>query len=432
MNMLDSLIPKSIIITLATAISILFFGCQAQAQGMGSAYAPEILGPGISVDALSTSTSILLSNPTAQKSRYGDYARALILEAEPQIIKDGNQAKQVTVYKLEILSGPHKNTKQISVMDPSQMNFGFSPQMGDMVIIYIQPDSNQDELTIFLENHDRRNIYLWLALTVFVLLLLLAGARGLRIFLFFLTPIILLLELVIPLYTHKYPALLIIFLTALVYSATHSLLFQGYNRKTAATILTTVTSSTLSYILIRLLSDWANLNIYTQNPAIELFKENPSLDIQFMVVLGMMMIFIGTVHAITSPIMSAVHGLKKANLILSFKKIFSTSMNIGKEYLVSSAPVISLAYLGLSFVFFLNTSISQNPFIKNINDDAVSQALILPIGGLMGLILSIFIASIVAALFWTEYTPRQLDPLKRAVSWRQNDEPPGDPRDVNQ
>ena len=103
-------------------------------------------------------------------------------------------------------------------------------------------------------------------------------------------------------------------------------------------------------------------------------------------------------------------------------------MDIGKEHLSAVAPIISLAYLGPAFIFFLNSSISQNPFIKNINEDAVSQALILPIGGLMGLILSIFIAATVAALFWTEYAPRQLDPLKRAVSWRQNNEPPNEPQ----
>lgn len=431
MNMSASFIPRSILITITAAICGLFFGYQAQAQSTGSVYAPEILGPGISVDALSTSTNInniLLSNPTAQKSRYGDYARALILEVIPQIIKDGNQTKQVLIYKLEILSGAHKDTKQTSVMDPGQMNFGFNPQMGDMVIIYIQPGSNQDELTIFLENYDRRNIYLWLTLTALVLLIILAGSKGLKIFIFFLIPLGLLLELIIPLYTHKYPALLIIFLISLIYSASHSLLFQGYNRKTAAAVITTISSSILSYILIRLLSEWADLNIYSQNSVIDLFKENPSLDAQFMVVLGLMMILIGAVHTITSPIMSAVHELKKANLVLSFKKIFSAAMDIGKEQLTAVAPVISLAYLGMAFVFFLNSSISQNPFIKNINDDAVSQALILPIGGLIGLILSIFIASTVAALFWTEYAPRQLDPMKRAVSWRQNNEPPNEPQ----
>lgn len=428
MHMLESFIPKSILAAITVSLGVIFFSCQAQAQGMGSVYAPEILGPGISVDAFSSSTNILPANPAAQKSRYGDYARALILEVAPQIIKDDQQTKQVLVYKLEILSGAHKNTKQTSVMDPVQMNFGFNPQMGDMVIIYIQAGSNQDEPTIFLENYDRRNIYLWLALTVFVLLMLLAGSKGIKFFILFLVPLGLLLELIIPLYTHKYPALFIIFLMALIYSAAHSLLFQGYNRKTAAAVITTVSSSVLSYILIRLLSEWADLNINNQNTAVDLFKENPSLDAQFVVVLGLMIILIGAVHAITSPIMSAVHELKKANLILSFKKIFSAAMDIGKEHLSAMAPIISLAYLGPAFIFFLNSSISQNPFIKNINEDAVSQALILPIGGLMGLILSIFIAATVAALFWTEYAPRQLDPLKRAVSWRQNNEPPNEPQ----
>ncbi len=427
MNMLESFNPKSILIAIIVSISAGFFGYQVQAQNTGSVYAPEILGPGITVDALSTSSNIILSDPAAEKSRYGDYARALILEVNPQLVKNGSQAKQVFVYELEILSGTYKNTKRTSVMDPSEMNFGFNPQMGDMVIIYIQPGLNQDDPTIFLENHDRRDIYLWITLSAFILLILLAGSKGIKIFLFFFAPLILLLQIIIPLYTHKYPALLIVFLIALVYSSAHSLLFQGYNRKTLASIVTTVLSSIVSYILIRLLSEWANLNIYNQSLAIDLFKENPSLDTQFMVVLGTMLIFIGTIHSMAAPIMSAVYELKKANLILSFKKIFSASMDMGKEHLASMAPIISLAYLGLAFVFFIDSSISQNPFIKNINSDAVSQALILPIGGLIGLILAIFIASTVAAFFWTEYAPRNLDPLRRAVSWRQDNEPPSAP-----
>lgn len=427
MDMLESLIRKSILIAITVSISTGFFGYQVQAQNTGSAYVPEILGPGITVDALSTSSNIILSDPAAEKSRYGDYARALILEVNPQLVKNGSEAKQVFVYKLEILSGTYKNTKRTSVMDPSEMDFGFNPQMGDMVIVYIQPGLNQDEPAIFLENHDRRNIYLWITLSTFILLILLAGSKGIKIFLFFFAPLILLLQIIIPLYTHKYPALLIIFLIALIYSSAHSLLFQGYNRKTLASIITTVLSSITGYALIRLLSEWANLNIYNQSLAINLFKENPSLDTQFMVVLGTMMIFIGTVHSIASPIMSAVHELKKANLILSFKKIFSAAMDMGKEQLAALAPIISLAYLGLAGVFFIDSAISQNPFIKNINGDAVSQALILPIGGLMGLIIAIFIASTVAALFWTEYAPRNLDPLRRAVSWRQDNERPEAP-----
>lgn len=408
-------------------ISAVFLGHQVQAQTTGSAYAPEILGPGITVDTLSTSSNIIFNDPTAEKSRYGDYARALILEVNPQLIKDGNQAKQVFVYKLEVLSGTYKKTKRTSVMDPSQMNFGFNPQVGDMVIIYIQPSLNQDEPTIFLENHDRRNIYLWLILCALILLILLAGSRGITIFLIFLTPVVLLLQIIIPLYTHKYPALFIVFLTALIYSSAYSLLFQGYNRKTLASIITTVSSSIMGYFLIRLLTGWANLNLFHQSLAIDLFKENPSLDTQFVVVLSLMLFFIGIVHGLASSIMSAIHELKTANLILSFKKIFSASLDIGKEHLTAMAPTISFAFLGFALIFFINASISQDPFIKNINHDLISQALILPLGGLIGLIITIFIAATVAALFWTEYAPRNLDPVRRAVSWRKDNEPPATP-----
>lgn len=382
----------------------------------------DLMGPGIAVDSVASGTSDVLPANT-QRSQYGTYERALVREASEETIKTTAGAQKRAVYSLEFLTGNHKGTWQKIAVDQTGASLGFKPQAGDSIIIYVQPSPNQSQPIIFLEGYDRQNSYLLIIIALVICGLLLAGRTGLKIMLAILVSILLATKFVLPLYLSHLPTSLIIILFLLVFSGLNSLLAVGWNKQTLTTALSTTISGLMAYGVFCLFVTSSHLTWLDGSNTI--FKNDPLLNPQSLLLLVMLLITAGLIQDLALTASKTIAELKQFAPALGFKELFKAGMLVGQERIVSLAPIICLIYLGLSSTIFLESGLALYPWIKFINQDGMVQAIILPLVGIITLLLSLPICSLVATLAWTR-TFRNADPLRRATSWRKEGAPEAD------
>ncbi|MFA6100053.1 MAG: YibE/F family protein [Patescibacteria group bacterium] len=368
---------------------------------------------------LPTPTTALtgLSVQNAQRSQYGTYERALIKEASQQTITSSKGAELVFSYVLEFRTGHLQGTTQKITVTPSSLPVGFKPEVGDMVVVYVQPDINQAVPIVFFESYDRQNTFFWLIAILVVCGLFFAGWKSLKIPLIYLLAFVLCFKVAIPFYVLDWPGWVTALILLVLFSGASTLLLAGKGRQSLISLVGTLASGLLSYILMLITFSWAHLG-----GAIELsLGNNPLLDPKDLMIFGSWLVILCFQQDMAVAISYGLSEIKRITGGLSFKALFQSGMVIGRERLVNLTPILSLAFLGIPIILLAQGTSADYPWLKFINTEAVTQAIALPITGLISLILTVPLVSLIITLANARQINREVDPLRRAVSWRQTE-----------
>lgn len=189
----------------------------------------------------------------------------------------------------------------------------------------------------------------------------------------------------------------------------------GWNKQALTATIGSTLSGLMAYVIFYLFASSAHLSWLSGSDTI--FKNDSLLNPQSLLLLVALLVAVGLIQDLALIVSKTIAELKQFSPSLGFKELFKAGMLVGQGRLVSLAPIICLIYLGFASTVFLESSLALYPWIKFINQDGVAQAIILPLVGTIGLLLSLPICSLAAALAWTR-TFRGIDPLRRAISWR--------------
>ncbi|MDD5438407.1 MAG: YibE/F family protein [Patescibacteria group bacterium] len=353
--------------------------------------------------AQTTSTSPILGVQNAQRSQYGTYEKAFVKEAEEQTVNTPQGAQHVFAYTLEFRSGNLENTTQKILVNPESLPTNLKPQVGDLLVVYVQPDINQQAPAIFFESYDRQNAFLWLFIGLVILSLALAGWKSLKIPLIYLLSLLLCFEIAVPLSGWNWSSWLIALILLALFALFGS--FVLAKREQRWTVVGGMAvSGMVAYGILNLLASWTRLNL------------NDDLNL-----IGSWLVVVCLQLDLALALAYGLSEIKKMTGVLSFKELFQTGMAAGREKLISLAPILSLAFLGMSLALLANDALAGNPWLKFINTETMAEALTLPMAGLISLILSVPLISLIVALANARQVSRGVDPMRRAISWRQEE-----------
>jgi uncharacterized membrane protein len=354
------------------------------------------------VQAQTTTTSPLTGIQSAQRSQYGTYEKAFVKEASEKTLTTSQGAEHVFEYTLEFRSGRLEGTTQKVTVQPSSLPDELKPQVGDSLIVYVQADINQNAPTVFFESYDRQTSYLWIAAILVILSLVLAGWKTLKLPLIYLLTLLLCFEIAIPLSSWNWPGWVIAIILLAVFSFFGSLLLSSKGQRPWLPMGGTVASGILGYGLLSLFTAWARLQY-----------DGLSL-------LGFWLVVLAFQLDLALALSYGLSEIKKMAGNLNFKELFQMGMNVGREKLINQAPIFCLAIIGLPMALLAQEASAGYPWLKFINTGSVAQAITLPMAGLIGLILAVPIISLLAGLANLRQINRGADPLRRAISWRQD------------
>lgn len=393
----------------------------AQTNSAGSG---NLLGPGMAIDRATSSTGqFATSTETSADSvldnynRFGSYERAIVKKIVSENVQTQDGAIQQLRYTIEILSGDFKDQWHTFTLSALTASRNLQPQEGDNIVVFIQPDG-QNSPKIFLESYDRRNIIIIGLIILFLLLIVIAGGKGLKAMLITALAIFLSIYIPLPLFARNWPVVLIIFLYALALSASIALILHGWSKKTLATVLGTTITAAITSLLTSYFVSAANITGTLSAASTRFFTDNPMLNPQQLIIIGLTAAAFAIILDITVSISCAVQELKNLKSNSGFKELFASGMQIGGEHLLTMSLILPLALLGTSIFIFL-ARYQNTPWIQFINQNETSFLIILSIAGFIGIIISIPVTAAFSALLHSPRVKKD-DRLRKAMRWDNN------------
>ena len=241
---------------------------------------------------------------------------------------------------------------------------------------------------------------LLLIAALFVGLVILVGrGRGLRSLLGTLFSLLVIFFFVLPQIVAGRDPVVISIVGSIALLAVPTYLTYGWNSKSHAAMmgmmLSLVLSATLAYLSVK----WTRLTGLSLEESSYLVLELGSdLNFRGLVLGGIIIGSLGVLDDICVGQASAVFELANTNRNLTWRDLFKSSLNIGRDHIAAMVNTLLLAYVGASMPLMLVFTIYQEPIWRRINREPIAEEIVRTLVGSVGLILAVPITGLIASL----------------------------------
>ncbi|MCC7196813.1 YibE/F family protein [Candidatus Peregrinibacteria bacterium] len=307
------------------------------------------------------------------------------------------------ILKVELINGKNKGRivqinhgSNVSIRETDKVEIGQS-------VVLAQVDTVKGS-TYYIYDKYRLPPTLLVAVIFFALVILMAGKKGFWSIIGLVVSVMVLYYFIVPGIISGQNPLLISTIGALLICVCSMFLAHGFNKQTTlafiSTIITLIAAAIFSIIFVnltRLTGAGTEEAFYLQ------FGDLEKLNLQGLLLGGIMIGVLGVLDDITTGQTAAVCEIHKANPKLKFADLYKRGINVGREHIASLVNTLVLAYAGASLplflIFHLNNSI---PLWVNLNSEFIIEEIIRTLVGSTALVLAVPIATFIAARALTQ------------------------------
>lgn len=363
------MLRKSLIITI---LSLLLFYCAPSVQAQTAAQA----------ESVKARVTRILDERTITREN-GD----IITQQDIELISLGGATKG------EILE--YKGISSIDVVSARLY------ETGDTVFVSIEYDE-QNNRVVYITDFVRERGLIILVILFVIVVGLIGGKVGWRSLLALTISFMLILEFLAPLILSGYnpivvgPIATILILAALIY------ITDGFNRKAHIAMLSIFIALIITFLLSWLFVNLTRLSGTSSEEVIYLIGDNiQALNFQGLLLAAIIIGALGVLDDIAIGQIEAVEQLRINNPNQSRLSLFKSAMAIGRAHLGAIINTLFLAYVGASLPLILLFKIKSEPFVsfsQVINHEEIATEIVRGLVGVIGLCLTMPIATILAVL----------------------------------
>ncbi len=345
-------------------------------------------------------TPATIQTPVMQK-----YVKAEVLRIEKEgKTTTGSTTNISQTVRVRIMEGNDKG-KELSVENGGIFIITEDKKVhpGDTVVL--SKLQTQDGKTIFrVSDTYRLPKLLYIALAFFVLVIGIAGKKGIGSILGMLISLSVILWLIVPQILHGSDPLFISIVGSSIILGLTIFLSHGFSRPTLVALSSTVISLILSGLFAVLFVSFARLSGLGSEDAYTLQQGFVNtINFKGLLLGGIIIGALGVLDDVTTTQSATVFTLFETDHKLTFSKLFQKGMKVGKDHIASVVNTLVLAYAGASIgiFIFLSLALQQNtqPLWVIINSEVISEEIVRTIAGSMGLVLAVPITTAMAAFF---------------------------------
>ena len=315
---------------------------------------------------------------------------------------------------VEITSGPYKGEQHTFINSlMGHPLFDMKLTEGRRVILWGEVSEDGALRAIYLQDYVR-DIYVYLVIAIFVLVLILVGGRkGFITVLTLLFTLFAVARVLLPLILKGYSPIPVTIIVAAVITLVTLVAIGGLQRKTYAAVIGTVGGVLVAGILALTIGQAASLTGFSSEEAQMLqFMEVGTIDIRGLLFAGIIIGALGAVMDIAMSISAASHEIYCVNPTLCRQAQMKSAMNVGRDVMGTMANTLILAYVGTSMSLLLLYMGYATPYMSIINSDLVATEVVRALAGSIGLITAIPLTALSSSLL-TIRTPKETDmPVK--------------------
>lgn len=177
-------------------------------------------------------------------------------------------------------------------------------------------------------------------------------------------------------------------------------LAHGFSRQTAIAIAATFLALLATYVLSVLAVNISHLvGLGTEDSYLLELSPTQAINPKGLLLGGILIGTLGALNDITTTQVASIAALFKANPAQTFWHLVNHGTNIGREHIASLVNTLVLAYAGTSLPIFIFLLVNPQhlPLWVILNSESFAQEIVRTLAGSAGLILSVPIATLLAA-----------------------------------
>ncbi len=324
------------------------------------------------------------------------FEKAIVTEVikdnlEESGIRLGNQ-----VVSLKILSGEFRG-KEVTAYSASGYLYGAACKKGLYVTAVV--NESDGELTASVYGYYRSPV-LYAFVAVFLLMIwLIGGKRGLFSVIGLLFTFVCIVWLFLPMVYKGYSPCLAAVLVSVLVTVVSIYMIGGATKKTISAIVGTATGVIISGLCAMLVGKISHISGYNVSDVENLIyiEDMTGIQVGELMFAGIIIASLGAVMDVGMSVSSTIQEISDKNPDLTFKELFRSGINVGRDMMGTMSNTLILAFTGgsintLVYMYCYDYSSRQ---IMNMNDFAIE--LIQGISSSMGVVLTVPIVSLFAA-----------------------------------
>jgi uncharacterized membrane protein len=244
---------------------------------------------------------------------------------------------------------------------------------------------------------DRSTSMIFLVLIYILVIVLVAGFKGLRALVGLLFGLFVVLLFTIPSLFAGSNTLAVGLISSSFIMFVTLYAVHGFNMKTSVALLGTILGLLFTSLFGTLIIQIMHITGFDSDESLQLVQSYPSISLQAIVSCGIIISALGVLNDVTITQSSIVDELKNLNPSITGAQLFMRAMRVGKDHIASTIYTVAFAYIGsaLPVIMWIYT-FSDPVFVKITSETMVTDVVSIFISG-VGLVLSIPLTTFVAA-----------------------------------
>lgn len=338
--------------------------------------------------------TVSLAQSANQAEYYKGNVEKILNETTDKTIQSVKQSLSV-----KLLEGPEKGkTVTASYVFPEKSKPWQSLQKGDDIVVVKQ--AAQGSAYGIYDRFRFTNI-IFIAIGFALLVLIVAGLRGIGSLLGLAISLAIILFFIVPQILGGQDPLFISIIGSLVIMVTTIYLAHGFSQRTTIAIASTFLSLLITGLLAVLFVHLLRLTGGGSEDAYMLQFGKQAINLQGLLLGGIIIGTLGVLDDTTTTQAATIFTLAETNAKLKVRDLIRKGLFIGREHITSLVNTLVLAYAGASlplFIFFILNPLQQ-PLWVILNNEMVVEEIARTLAGSIGLILAVPITTVMAAFF---------------------------------
>ena len=301
--------------------------------------------------------------------------------------------------EVEITSGPYREDIIEIENEFEEGNRFLDIRLEEDLNIILVSYEQGNEREIYLQDIARDRSLGGAIILLIIALLIVGKFKGLETLISLIISGYIIIQIMIPLMIAGYPPIPIATFSALLIISIILIIIGGLNFKTLAASIGTGVGVIIAGVIAYLIGSHAHLSGLATQEAQMLAAGMDGIDFRGLLFAGIIISSLGATTDVGMSIASSSYQIKKANPNISFKQLFTQSLEVGRDIMGTMSNTLILAYAGGSIPFLMLLLVNHMSWLRIINMNYVSTEILSGISGTLGLVISIPITAFTSSLF---------------------------------
>ncbi|MBM3138011.1 MAG: YibE/F family protein [Chloroflexi bacterium] len=328
-----------------------------------------------------------------------DTTRARIIdvtEEGPAIVLGNEQTYQIL--EIEVLEGEFQQMRLMIEIGKNQIfpkAYLFKP--GDLMLVNVGTNVMTGETRAFFVDYVRERPIIFIFIVFCLTAIVVGGKTGLRSLLGAIIGLGVIIFFIIPQIINGANPLLTSIIGSAIFLGLSLYIVYGWRKMTHAAVAGLIVSLVLTGLFSIFAVNQTRLTGFGDENMMFLIQQSESMfDIRGVLLAGIIIGSLGVLDDLVIGQSSAVFQLNKANPAMTFKELFKSAMEIGRDHVAASVNTLILAYAGGSLPMLLLFTVTNVNLRIALNVSYISEEIIRALAGTTGLFLSVPVATLIA------------------------------------